>query len=55
MELIDSDDQDFGLPSPSRFNDLGKRSKELMIASALLDRLDLARTVKRLKFTSKNS
>jgi len=54
MELIDSDDQDFGPPSPSRFNDLGKRSKELMIASALSDRLDSARTVKRLKFTSKN-
>ncbi|KAI4665354.1 hypothetical protein J4E85_003581 [Alternaria conjuncta] len=54
MELIDSDDQDFGPPSPPSFNNLGKRSKELMIANALSDRLDSARTVKRLKFTSKN-
>jgi hypothetical protein len=55
MADIDSDDQDFGPPSPPRFHSLGKRSLESMLENATRDRMESKRVVKKLKLTMKSA
>jgi hypothetical protein len=51
MADIDSDNQDFGPPSPPRFDNLGKRSLESMLENATGDHMESKRAFKTLKLT----